>query len=56
MELKEMKTKGKMIPIVLSVITKQELPGKEYYFIYGQQEYTKDYKKVKKQFKRLFEK
>ena len=52
MELKEMKTKGKMIPIVLSVITKQELPGKEYHFVYGQQEYTK----VKKQFKRIFEK
>tara|TARA_R100001594_G_scaffold42059_1_gene74106 strand:- start:2451 stop:2621 length:171 start_codon:yes stop_codon:yes gene_type:complete len=56
MELKEMNLKGQMIPIVLSIITKKELPGKEYHFLYGQSEYTRNLKKVIKQFKRQFQK
>jgi|TARA_R110002012_G_scaffold37417_4_gene104834 hypothetical protein len=54
MELKDVKILGSMIPKVLKVVTKYELPEKEFNFVYGQEEYTKDLKKVIKQFKRLF--
>lgn len=49
MELKEI---AKIMPLVLRMISKQEFEDKELYFVYGQEEYTKDLKKVKKQFKR----
>tara|TARA_R100001163_G_C5068250_1_gene208229 strand:- start:2967 stop:3137 length:171 start_codon:yes stop_codon:yes gene_type:complete len=52
MELKEINIAVKMIPIILKIISQHELDGKEFYFIYGQEEYTKDFKKVKKQLKR----
>jgi len=47
---------GQMIPLVLSVVTKNELEDIELHFVYGQEEYTKDLKKVKKQFKRQLKK
>tara|TARA_R100000900_G_scaffold137843_2_gene116403 strand:+ start:931 stop:1110 length:180 start_codon:yes stop_codon:yes gene_type:complete len=49
MELKEI---AKIMPLVLRMISKQEFEDKELYFVYGQEEYTKDLTKVKKQFKR----
>ena len=54
MELKDINTIGKMIPLVLKTVTKYNLPEKEFDFAFGQEEYTKDFKKLKKQFKRLF--
>jgi len=56
MELEKVNIIGSMIPKVLKIITKQELDYKEFDFVYGQEEYTKDYKKVKKQFKRQLRK
>jgi len=56
MELEKVNIIGSMIPKVLKIITKQELDYKEFEFVYGQEEYTKDYKKVKKQFKRQLRK
>ena len=55
MELK-LKLMGMFIPKVLQVVTKIEFSGKEFDFVYGQEEYTKDLKKVKKQFKRQLRK
>ena len=52
MELKEINIAVKMIPLILKMISKFELEGKEFHFVYGQEEYTKDLKKVKKQLKR----
>ena len=54
MELK-LKLMGMFIPKVLQVVTKIELSGKEFDFVYGIDEYSKDYKTLKKQFKRLLE-
>jgi|TARA_R100000458_G_C8263943_1_gene239206 hypothetical protein len=54
MELKDIKTLGSIIPAVLKIVTKHELPEKEFDFVYGQEEYTTDFKKLKKQFKRLW--
>ena len=54
MELKDIKILGSMIPNVLKIVTKYELPEREFYFVFGQEEYTTDFKKLKKQFKRLF--
>ena len=56
MELEKVNIIGSMIPKVLKIITKQELDYREFDFVYGQEEYTKDYKKVKKQFKRQLKK
>ena len=55
MELKDVKILGGMIPKVLKVVTKYDLPEKEFNFVYGQEEYTKDFKKIKKQFRRLWQ-
>ena len=56
MELKDIKILGSMIPKVLKIVTKYELPERECYFVFGQEEYTTDFKKLKKQFKRLWRK
>lgn len=48
----ELKETAKIVPLVLRMISKQEFEDKELYFVYGQEEYTEDLKKVKKQFKR----
>jgi len=48
----ELKETAKIVPLVLRMISKQEFENKELYFVYGQEEYTEDLKKVKKQFKR----
>jgi len=56
MELEKVNIIGSMIPKILKIITKQELDYKEFDFVNGQEEYTKDYKKVKKQFKRQLRK
>ena len=56
MELEKVNIIGGIIPKVLKIITKQELDYREFDFVYGQEEYTKDYKKVKKQFKRQLKK
>jgi hypothetical protein len=56
MELKDIKILGSMIPNVLKIVTKYELPEREFDFVFGQEEYTTDFKKLKKQFKRLFRK
>ena len=56
MELEKVNIIGGIIPKVLKIITKQELDYIEFDFVYGQEEYTKDYKKVKKQFKRQLKK
>ena len=56
MELEKVNIIGGIIPKVLKFITKQELDYREFDFVYGQEEYTKDYKKVKKQFKRQLKK
>ena len=45
-----------MIPLVLNIITKIDLEDEELEFLYGQEEYTKDLEKVKKQFKRQLKK
>tara|TARA_A100000171_G_C2046560_1_gene103086 strand:- start:326 stop:505 length:180 start_codon:yes stop_codon:yes gene_type:complete len=52
----ELKKYAKMIPLVLKVISNNELEDEQLNFVYGQEEYTKDYKKVKKQFKRQLKK
>jgi hypothetical protein len=41
------------IPTCLSIITKYEIYEKEFDFIYGQQEETKDIKKIKHKLKRI---
>tara|TARA_R100000742_G_C4180440_1_gene15753 strand:- start:298 stop:486 length:189 start_codon:yes stop_codon:yes gene_type:complete len=56
MELKDIKILGSIIPRVLKFVTKHELEDSELDFVYGQEEYTKDLKKVKKQFKRQLKK
>ena len=56
MELKDIKTLGSIIPSVLKLVTKYELSEKEFDFVYGQEEHTTDFKKLKKQFKRLWRK
>jgi|TARA_R110000824_G_scaffold103356_2_gene245507 hypothetical protein len=56
MELKDIKILGSIIPGVLKIVTKQDLPEKDFDFVYGQEEYTTDFKKLKKQFKRLWRK
>jgi len=43
-----------MIPLVLNIITKIDLEDEELEFLYGQEEYTKDLEKVKKQLKKTF--
>ena len=45
-----------MIPLILKTVTKYELKDSEFDFVYGQEEYTKDLEKVKKQFKRQLRK
>ena len=45
-----------MLPLILKLVHQYEFEVEELYFIYGQEEYTKDYKKVKKQFKRQLKK
>ena len=54
MELKDIKILGSIIPGVLKIVTKQDLPEKDFDFVYGQEEYTTDFKKLKKQFKGLW--
>jgi len=56
MELKDIEILGKIIPKVLKLVTKHELEDSELDFVYGQEEYTKDLSKVKKQFKRQLKK
>jgi len=56
MELKDIKIIGKIIPRALKLVTKYELQDSEFDFVYGQEEYTKDFKKIKKQFRRLWRK
>jgi hypothetical protein len=56
MELKDIKILGSIIPRVLNIVTKHDLKDREFDFVYGQEEYTKDFKKLKKQFKRLWRK
>ena len=56
MELKHIKILGSIIPGVLKTVTKYELSGNEFEFVYVQEEYTTDFKKLKKQFKRLWRK
>jgi len=56
MELKDIKILGELIPRVLKLVTNYELEDSEFDFVYGQEEYTKDLSKVKKQFKRQFKK
>lgn len=56
MELEKINISAKMIPQIIQLVNKVEFDVKELYFIYGQEEYTKDYKKVKKQFKRQLKK
>ena len=56
MELKDIKILGSIIPGVLKIVSKHELPEKEFDFVYGQEEYTTEFKKLKKQFKRLWRK
>tara|TARA_Y100000401_G_C8314739_1_gene221794 strand:+ start:210 stop:392 length:183 start_codon:yes stop_codon:yes gene_type:complete len=56
MELEKINISAKMIPQIIELIHKVEFDVEELYFVYGQEEYTKDYKKVKKQFKRQLKK
>ena len=56
MELNKINISAKMIPLVLDIISKFDLDSDEFSFAYGQEEYTKDLKKVKKQFKRQLKK
>tara|TARA_R110002012_G_scaffold81287_1_gene205723 strand:- start:598 stop:780 length:183 start_codon:yes stop_codon:yes gene_type:complete len=55
MEL-NIKKYAQMIPLVLKVISNNELQDEQLDFVYGQEEYTKDLTKVKKQFKRQLKK
>tara|TARA_R100000781_G_scaffold112956_1_gene80710 strand:+ start:6791 stop:6976 length:186 start_codon:yes stop_codon:yes gene_type:complete len=55
MEL-DIKKLATMIPLSLSIVTKIDLEDEELHFVYGQEEYTKDVEKVKKQFKRQLKK
>ena len=43
---------GAFIPSILLEVTEKEFKEKEWDFIYGKNELTKDYKKVIKKFKR----
>tara|TARA_R100000329_G_scaffold29683_2_gene27298 strand:+ start:2608 stop:2787 length:180 start_codon:yes stop_codon:yes gene_type:complete len=52
----ELKKYAKMMPLVLKVILNNELEDERFNFVYGQEEYTKDLLKVKKQFKRQLKK
>jgi|TARA_R110000824_G_scaffold372097_1_gene562154 hypothetical protein len=45
-----------MIPLLLSIVIKNNIDDTRLDFVYGQEEYTKDLKKVKKQFKRQLKK
>ena len=56
MELNKIDILAKMIPGVLKLVNKHEFDDQYLYFIYGQEEYTKDVEKVKKQFKRQLKK
>ena len=56
MELEKINISAKMIPQIIQLVNKVEFDVEELHFIYGQEEYTKDYKKVKKQFKRQLKK
>lgn len=62
MELNKLKIKdqikisGIYLPSILKLIEKVEVPFKHYEFLYGQEEYTSDYSKIKKQIKRLWRK
>jgi hypothetical protein len=47
MELKDIKILGSIIPRVLNIVTKHDLKDREFDFVYGQEEYTKDFKKLK---------
>ncbi len=47
---------GFYIIAVLGNVTKKEFYGKEWNFVYGQNELTNDYDKTIKQFKRLWRK
>lgn len=54
MELeKQINILGFFVVVVLGHVTEEEFEGKEWDFIYGIDEHTKDYKKIKKQLKRL---
>jgi hypothetical protein len=54
MELKrEINLKGLSIIFILKTISSINLKDKDFDFLYGIDEYTEDYKKIKKQFKRL---
>jgi hypothetical protein len=55
MEL-DIKKLATMIPLTLNIVTKIDLEDEELHFVYGQEEYTKDVEKVKKQFKRQLKK
>ena len=53
MELEyKIKILGYFIPTILAEVTEKEFKEKEWDFVYGENELTKDYKKVIKQFKR----
>ena len=53
MELEyRIKILGYFLPTVLVEVTEKEFKEKEWDFIYGENELTKDYKKVIKKFKR----
>jgi hypothetical protein len=52
----ELKKYAQMIPLVLKVISNNDLEDEQLDFVYGQEEYTKDLSKVKKQFKRQLKK
>ena len=56
MELNKINISAKMIPLVLDIISKFDLDSDEFSFAYGQEEYTTEFKKLKKQFKRLWRK
>ena len=40
MELKKTNTLANMIPLVLKMVSKYEFEEEDFYFIYGQEEYT----------------
>ena len=55
MELKyKIDIQGFYLAAVLKVITLVEFKEEDYDFLYGVDEYAADYKKIKKQFKRLW--
>jgi hypothetical protein len=57
MELEnKIKLSGFYIISVLGNVTQKEFYGKEWNFVYGQNELTNDYNKTIKQFKRLWRK